>query len=103
METGTTLENGYTLKTTFWNDFSIAEKFGTRAIRETYERAFKEWKSNIEYFTELSLVLNWKAWHFQKTNPTFAELYCELWEDCDLWAGNNLKGADARYYYEVTD
>ena len=40
-------EIGYTPITTFWDDFSIAEKFGEQAIRDTAERAFEEWHTNI--------------------------------------------------------
>ena len=54
------LENGYELQTTFWNDFSIADRFGLSAIQDTFNRAFKEWKENYKYLTELVLVLNHK-------------------------------------------
>ena len=47
------LENGYELQTTFWNDFSIADRFGLSAIQDTFNRAFKEWKENYKYLTEL--------------------------------------------------
>ena len=57
------LENGYELQTTFWNDFSIADRFGLSAIQDTFNRAFKEWKENYKYLTELVLVLNHKIWH----------------------------------------
>ena len=50
-------ENGYELQTTFWNDFSIADRFGIEAINDTYKRAFSEWKDNYKYLTELILVL----------------------------------------------
>ena len=40
------LPNGYESKTTFWEDFTIADYFGKDAIQDTYNRAFKEWKSN---------------------------------------------------------
>lgn len=33
---------GYEPKTTFWEDFSTADKFGIDAIKETYNRAFNE-------------------------------------------------------------
>ena len=36
---------GYEEKTTFWDDFSIADAFGMVAIKDTYRRAFNEWKS----------------------------------------------------------
>ena len=39
-------ENGYEVKTTFWEDFSIAERFGLSAIQDTFNRAFKEWKED---------------------------------------------------------
>ena len=30
--------------TTFFMDFSIADRFGDDAIKDTFQRAFKEWK-----------------------------------------------------------
>ena len=51
-------ENGYELQTTFWEDFSIADRFGLSAIQDTFKRAFEEWKNNYKYLTELILVLN---------------------------------------------
>ena len=56
--------NGYTTITTFWQDFSIADKFGIDAIKDTFNRAFNEWKGNYQYLTELVLVLNWKVWEY---------------------------------------
>ena len=85
-------------------DFSIADKFGTKAIIDTYNRAFKEWKTNTEYVTELLIVLNHKLWqHYEGGNQAYAELYNELWETCSIWCEENLKGDDLRYYYETTD
>ena len=52
------LLNAYEPKTTFWMDFSIADRFGANAIKDTYNRAFKEWKTNYIYLTELVIVLN---------------------------------------------
>ena len=37
--------NGYEMQTTFWQDFSIADRFGIDAVKDTYNRAFKEWKN----------------------------------------------------------
>lgn len=48
-------ENGYTLQTTFWSDFSIADRFGLPAVQDTFNRAFAEWKKNYKYLTELIL------------------------------------------------
>lgn len=40
-------ENGYEVKTKFWEDFSLAERFGLSAIQDTFNRAFKEWKRRL--------------------------------------------------------
>lgn len=37
--------NGYEPITTFWQDFSIADKFGIAAIEDTYRRVKSEWKT----------------------------------------------------------
>ena len=41
----------YECQTTFWQDFSIAEKFGKEAIIDTYKRAKKEWGKDKIYGT----------------------------------------------------
>lgn len=74
-------ENGYELQTTFWEDFSIADRFGLSAIQDTFKRAFEEWKNNYKYLTELILVLNHKIWQYYETKPEFATLYNTLCVD----------------------
>ena len=81
-----TLANGYEMQTTFWMDFSIADKFGTSAIKDTFKRAFKEWKTNYIYLTELVIVLNHKIWQYYEKNDTYAKLYNDLWEEADNYA-----------------
>lgn len=98
-----TLANGYEMQTTFWMDFSIADKFGVSAIKDTFKRAFKEWKSNYIYLTELVIVLNHKIWEYYEKNDTYAKLYNDLWEEADNYACENLKGDELRHFYEVTD
>lgn len=94
---------GYELKTTFGNDFDIADDFGEYAIRDTYNRAFAEWKTNVVYLTELVLVLNWKVWQYHETNIAYALLYNELCEDDTGYALDNLTGDDLSYFYMTTD
>ena len=96
-------ENGYELQTTFWEDFSIADRFGLTAIQDTFNRAFEEWKEHYKYLTELILVLNHKIWQYHDTCPEFAALYNSLCEKADLYAVENLKGEELEYFYEVTD
>ena len=106
---------GYSPKTTFWMDFSIAEVYGNKAIYDTYHRAFDEWKTNTEYVTELVLVLNWKIWYWyglwekekdEKKRERYYDLstiYDQLWKVTDEWCLDHLKGADADYYFRTTD
>ena len=96
-------ENGYTTKTTFWMDFSIADKFGVKAVRDTYNRAVEGWRDNIVYLTELVLVLNHKIWQHYQSNEELAREYDELWRGLDGWCVENLTGEDADYFYRITD
>lgn len=98
---------GYTPITTFWQDFSIADKFGPTAIRDTFKRAFAEWKGNYKYLTELVMVLNHKiAYHYNPEKGAanvLANLYNELWEKADDYANTHLEGEEYAYYYRITD
>ena len=94
---------GYECKTTFWNDFSIAERFGEKEIRDTYRRARAEWERDRVYGTELSMVLNHKCWYWYEKNDTFSKLYAELWEEYHDWVLENWKSEDLGYYLRVTD
>ena len=96
--------NGYIPKTTFWNDFEIADAFGAYAVQETYDRAMKEWAHDYEYLTELALVLNHRLWmHYGNNNETLAKVYDRLWRKTDTYAIAHLEGDELRYYVEVTD
>ena len=44
--------------TTFYMDFTIADHFGIEAIKDTFNRAFEEWKTDYKYLTFLVLNLN---------------------------------------------
>lgn len=100
---GLRLPNGYESKTTFWEDFTIADAFGKDAIQDTYNRAFKEWKSNYEYLTDLVIVLNHKIWQWYGKNEEFAKLYDKLWRETDEYACENLNADELSYFFEITD
>lgn len=92
------------MDTTFYLDFSIADRFGMAAIEDTYKRAFKAWKNDYEYLTELVIALNHKIWeHYQKGNQSYAELYDSLWKKADNYAMENLKGKELEYFFRKTD
>jgi hypothetical protein len=90
--------------TTFWEDFSIADQFGVSAIKDTFKRAFEEWKDDYRYLTDLVIVLNHKLWqHYEEGNEVYAKLYNDLWGKADNYACTTLNGDGARYFFEKTD
>lgn len=91
------------METTFWTDFTIADAFGTEAIKDTYRRAFGEWKDNYKYLTELVIVLNHKIWQWYETDEAKAKLYNELWIKTDDYALDNLKGDELNYFIRRVD
>lgn len=93
---------GYKPKTTFYEDFSIADMFGINAIKDTYKRAFNEWKSNYEYLTELAMVMSWKSFEHAE-NMEYCKLYSNLYYEVDEYACNNLKGDELKYYFRTTN
>lgn len=94
---------GYEVKTTFWQDFSIAERFGANAIKETYERVYNEWKNDVVYWTELVMVLNHKIWEFYEHDQKIAKVYNTLWLTADEYALNTFKGEDLDYFLSTVD
>lgn len=94
--------NGYEPMTTFWQDFSIADKFGNKAIEDTYNRAKAAWKDNCKYWTELCLVLNHKIWQWWETDRERATLYDRLWREADEITLEWTEEEQA-YYFQITD
>ncbi len=95
--------NGYQPKTTFWQDFSIADCYGVKAVKDTFRRAFIEWQNDYIYLTELVLVLNHKIWQHYEHNNELAATYNELWRSADEYACEHLKGDELTYYFEILD
>ena len=95
--------SGYEPQTTFWADFSIADAFGEYAVKDTFNRSFACWKTNVKYLTELALVLNHKAWEHNGRNESLSIVYVHLYDKVDAYALKHLKGADLRYYLNTLD
>lgn len=90
--------------TTFWDDFSIADSFGVDAIRDTFNRAFAEWKDDYFYLTDLVVVLNHKIWqHHDAGNEAYARLYDELWNKAQDYGYDTLEGDELEYFWSVLD
>lgn len=116
--------SGYKPKTTFWQDFSIADaayKWGENpftAVKSMYRRAFKEWKHDHEFLTELVMVLNHKIfYHFNAADAAekkgllnlrdyhgaLSHIYDGLWRECYAWGCEHLSGEEAAYFYDTLD
>lgn len=80
--------------TTFLKDFSVADTFGTDAIRSTYDRVFNEWKENYKYLTELVIILNRKIQEYRESREIYADIYGELFHKTREYATENLKGEE---------
>ena len=96
---------GYKPKTTYFEDFSIADNFGIEAIKQTYDMVMKDIKSlGYIYITELVMALNWKIWqHYEEGNEKYSRLYDKLWRKAEDYAIKNLKGEELSYYFETID
>ena len=90
--------------TTFYADFTIADRFGVSAVRDTFNRAFDEWKDDFRYLTDLVIVLNHKIWqHYESGNVALSRLYDQLWRKADEYAWDTLQGDQQDYYFRMTD
>ena len=100
-------EIGYEPKTTFWQDFTIAEHFDEDAIEDTAKRVFEEWKYDIESLTEFIMVLNHKSWYWNNINQNYCELYVELYYKYNELAINyiekHMPKEDLDYYFRTLD
>lgn len=95
--------SGYEVKTSFYGDFTIADAFGEKAVRDTYKRCFESWKDDYEYLAELYLVLNQKIWEHYKVNESLAKVYDELWGNIGCWCDENLPKDELRHFYDIID
>lgn len=90
--------------TTFWQDFRIADAFGISAVKDTYKRAFNEWKDDYRYLTDLVMVLNHLCWFwYERGNEELSKLYSDLFYETQDYAYENLKGEELDYFFRITD
>lgn len=103
------IEFGYEPITTFWSDFTIADRFikiDPTSIIDTFKRGMIYAKTDYKYYTEFVMVLNHKMWqHHELGRNELSRQYQKLWEKAD---GDFLKifGKDKKasdYYYSTLD
>lgn len=95
--------DGYETITSFYSDFSAADELGSKAIKDTFNRVFDEWRYDYKYLTELAMVLNWKIWEHYSNNELYTKVYSDLWAIADRYACENLMGSELKYYLRTTD
>lgn len=96
---------GYHPISTFYEDFSIAERFGLDAIKDTFKRAKESWlkPEHYEMATELAMALNWKCWRWNGAKDDWSEFYANAYYEIRDWCYKNLKGDKLSYYMRTTD
>lgn len=94
---------GFEFETSFWEEFSIAEQYGAKGVKEHFNIAFPQWKDNLEFLTELVLVLNLKVAVWFGVDDSLGMTYDALWRMADGYAMDNLKGDDLHYYLSTLD
>ena len=95
---------GYKPITTWYQDFSIADRFGASAVKATFKDAMMNCESlGHKYLTELVMVLNWKIFEHYEVNIGLAGIYDDLWRQAGIHALETLTGEDLTYYLETTD
>ena len=89
----------------FMLDFCIAERFGVKAVKDTFKRAFAEWKDNVEYFASLVLTLNLnhRIWALYKTNDEMTRVYNDLWMKADRYGQKHFKCKAAEFNFSFLD
>ena len=101
-----TMPNGIPYETTFHMDFDIAEHFGMKGVKDTFKRAFKEWKKDIEFVTELGIVMNERCWFWdQHGQEELSKYYAERWYEIEdyVYKAKCFKEEDRNYFFKMTD
>ena len=95
---------GYSVKTSFWVDFCLADKFGKEEIKRTFDCWCNLYKTHCTSLTELVLVLNWRSFKYCEIgNKELGELYSNLWRIASKYAIDFLKNEELSYFIEVMD
>ena len=95
----------YRSVTTYWDDYSIAEKKSLDEVKTLFKTTLQDAKDDHRNLTELALVMSWKAsfWAGKPGKSSLCGLYLNLFEDVNEYAVTHLRGSKLDYYYDVTD
>lgn len=94
---------GFQFESTFWEEFSIAEQYGEKGVKEHFSLVFPQWKDNLKYLMEIVQVLNLKIATWFGKDDKLGMTYDELWHTSDEYALNNLSKDDLQTYLHTLD
>lgn len=101
------MPNGTPWEYTFLSDLDIADHFGEKAIRDTYKRVMKEWKTNIRAMAEFYVALNMRLWFWYRNgNERLARVYDELFPKVKNYVYSKrakFTKEDLDVFFELTD
>ena len=90
----------------YWQRFTEAEKDGTEAIYNTFNKIIKECHEAEHPFiniTELYIIANHKMWEHLKTNVEFARHYSDMQNAGYDYIIHNFTAEELEYFYLKTD
>lgn len=90
--------------TTFLLDLKIAEAFGIKAVVDTLERCFAEWRDQYQYGTSLCICCNVLCWqHYEAGNNELSQLYANWYYKVREYCLDHYTGEEWQYFFRMTD
>ena len=93
---------GYVQRTTFWDDFTSADKKGVGEIEDIFRQAFESRRNDVVFLTELTLVTNWKRLQMERNRRSLeSSAYCLCWEKVFDYCEKHFKNGALLYFIET--
>ena len=93
---------GYVQRTTFWDDFTSADKKGVGGIEDIFRQAFESRGNDVVFLTELTLVTNWKRLQMERNRRSLeSSTYCRCWERVFDYCEEHFKNGALLYFIET--
>lgn len=89
---------------TLYQDFQLAEPFGTPAVIDTYDRLIASFKADLRFLIELTFALNARCWRlYELGDDELARAYGELYYKAVDYAYGHLSEEDQSTFWRYTD
>lgn len=101
-------------RSTFWDDFTLGEVYGGMVgVKDTWRRAFREWRDDAKYLCELAVAVNHKCWWWYERAEAgderaeeLSRYYADRYHEAMAYAfrdGNTFTDEERNMIYEVLD